>query len=152
MKNQLDEQLISLLELVERLSVIVSGIKMHTRSIIDQNVNKSPLITILKKDDSLMKHTKMDQSDERVNSLMKIIETLSSTLSEIRQSTMRRPLNNEFYLTDKELSVRLRVSRRTLQEWRYSGQISYFRIGGKMVFRESDIQAVLDKGFRSSFR
>lgn len=100
MKNQLDEQLISLLELVERLSVIASGIKMHTRSIIDQNVNKSPLITILKKDDSLMKHTKMDQSDERVNSLIKIIETLSSTLFDVRQSIMRRPLNNEFYLTD----------------------------------------------------
>ena len=152
MKNQLDEQLISLLELVERLSVIASGIKMHTRSIIDQNVNKSPLITILKKDDSLMKHTKMDQSDERVNSLIKIIETLSSTLFDVRQSIMRRPLNNEFYLTDKELSVRLKVSRRTLQEWRYSGQITYFRIGGKMVFRESDIQTILKKGFCNAFR
>ena len=152
MKNQLDEQLISLLELVERLSGIASEIKMHTRSIIDQSVNKSPSITILKKDDSLVKQTKKDQSDERVNSFIKTIETLSSILSEIRKSTMRRPLNNEFYLTDKELSVRLRVSRRTLQEWRYSGQISYFRIGGKMVFRESDVQAILEKGFRNSFK
>lgn len=58
---------------------------------------------------------------------------------------MRRPINNEFHLTDKELSVRLKVSRRTLQEWRYSGQITYFRIGGKMAFRESDIQAILEK-------
>ncbi|MDR1458810.1 MAG: helix-turn-helix domain-containing protein [Bacteroidales bacterium] len=65
---------------------------------------------------------------------------------------MRRPLNNKFYLTDKELSARLKISRRTIQEWRYRGQISYFRIGGKMVFRESDIQAILEKGFRNSFR
>ena len=65
---------------------------------------------------------------------------------------MRRPLNNEFYLIDKELSVRLKVSRRTLQEWRYSGQISYFRIDGKMVFRESDIQATYEKGFYNPFK
>lgn len=96
---------------------------------------------------SFMKHTRMDQSDERVNSLMKTIETLSSTLSEIRKSTMRRPLNNEFYLTDKELSVGLKVSRRTLQEWRYSGQISYFRIGGKMVFERTIFRLFLTKVF-----
>lgn len=65
---------------------------------------------------------------------------------------MRRPLNNEFYLIDKELSVRLKVSRRTLQEWRYSGQISYFQIGGKMVFRESDIQATYEKGVYNPFK
>ncbi|MFV0403611.1 MAG: hypothetical protein ACK5KV_06645 [Bacteroides graminisolvens] len=117
MKNRLEEQLISLLELVERLSGIASEIRTHTKFIIDQNVNRSDSMTTLPKDDSLMKYAKTNQSDERIISLMKIIETLSSTLSEIRQSTMRRPLNNEFYLTDKELSVRLRVSRRTSQEW-----------------------------------
>ena len=46
MKSQLDEQLISLLKLVERLSAIVSEIKTHTRFIIDRSVNKT---TILKK-------------------------------------------------------------------------------------------------------
>jgi len=46
----------------------------------------------------------------------------------------------------------LNVSRQTLQEWRYSGQISYYRIGGKMVFRERNIQAILERGFRSSLR
>lgn len=123
MKNQLEEQLTSLLELVERLSGIASEIRTHTKSIIDQSVNKSGSMTASPKDDSFMKHAETNQSDERIISLIKIIETLSNTLSEIRHSKMRRPLNNEFYLTDKELSVRLRISRRTLQEWRYSGQI-----------------------------
>lgn len=120
MKNQLEEQLIYLLELVERLSGIATEIRTHTKSIIDQSVNKSGSMKAPPKDDSLMKHAKTNQTDEQTISLIKIIETLSNTLSEIRQSTMRRPLNNEFYLTDKELSVRLRVSLRTLQEWRYS--------------------------------
>lgn len=114
MKNQLDEQLILLLELVESLSVIVSEIKIHTKAIIDQSVNK---LTILKKDDSPMKHSKIGQSDERVIPLLEIMETLSGLLSEISKNTTRRLLNNEFYLTDKEISARLKVSRRTLQEW-----------------------------------
>lgn len=99
-----------------------------------------------------MKYTKIDQSDERGISLLKIIETLSGLLSAISKNTMRRPLNNEFYLTDKEISVRLKVSRRTLQEWRYGGRISYFQVGGKILFRESDIQALLDKNSRKAFR
>jgi len=99
-----------------------------------------------------MKHTKIGQSDERVISILEIIETLSSLLSEIRKNTIRRPLNNEFYLTDKEISARLKVSRRTLQEWRYSGRISYSQVGGKILFRESDIQALLEKNLRSAFR
>jgi excisionase family DNA binding protein len=58
----------------------------------------------------------------------------------------------ERYLTDIEVSERLRVSRRTLQEWRYGGQIAYLQVGGKILFRESDIQAKLDKSLRPAFR
>lgn len=58
----------------------------------------------------------------------------------------------ERYLTDIEVSERLKVSRRTLQEWRYSGQIAYLVVGGKIIFRESDIQAKLNNGLRAAFR
>lgn len=55
MKNRLEKKLISLQDLVERLSGIVSEIRTHTKSIIDQSVNKSDSMTTLPKDDSLMK-------------------------------------------------------------------------------------------------
>ena len=55
MKNRLEEQIISLQELVERLSGIAFEIRTHTKSIIDQSVNKSDSMTTLPKDDSLMK-------------------------------------------------------------------------------------------------
>jgi excisionase family DNA binding protein len=99
-----------------------------------------------------MKHSLIDQSDERIISLLEIIERLSCILSEISKNTMRRPLNNEFYLTDKEVYEKLKVSRSTLQEWRYSGRLSYIQIGGKIIFRESDIQALLEKNLRKAFR
>lgn len=65
---------------------------------------------------------------------------------------MRRPLNDEFYLTDKEIYEKLKISPRTIQEWRYSGRIQYIQIGGKIIFRESDIQALLEKNLRKAFR
>jgi excisionase family DNA binding protein len=99
-----------------------------------------------------MKHSLIDQSDERIGSLLDTIEKLSRILSEIGKHTMRGPLNNEFYLTEKEILGKLKVSRSTLQEWRYSGRISYIQIGGKIIFRESDIQALLEKNLRKAFR
>ena len=54
----------------------------------------------------------------------------------------------ERYLTDSEVSERLKVSRRTLQEWRYSGKIAYLQVGGKMLFRESDIGKVLEDNYQ----
>jgi excisionase family DNA binding protein len=99
-----------------------------------------------------MKHSLIDQSDERIISLLETIEKLSRILSEIGKNTMRRPLNNEFYLTDKEVYAKLKISRSTLQEWRYSGRIRYIQIGGKIIFRESDIQTLLEKNLRNAFR
>lgn len=99
-----------------------------------------------------MKHSLIDQSDEWIISMLEIIEKLSRIISEINTRTMRRPLNNEFYLTDKEICEKLKVSRRTLQEWRYSGKIRYIQIGGKIIFRESDIQAMFEKYLHKAFR
>lgn len=64
--------------------------------------------------------------------------------------TCKPALKGERYLTDIEVSKQLKVSRRTLQEWRYSGQIAYLQVGGKILFRESDIQAILEKNLRKT--
>ncbi len=58
-------------------------------------------------------------------------------------------LGGERFLTDREASERLKISRRTLQEWRYGGTMPYLQLGGKILFRESDIQSILDRGLRN---
>ena len=56
-----------------------------------------------------------------------------------------RPLlDGERYLTDKEVSILLRLSRRTLQDYRNEGIISYYQLGGK-IYTE---KATLKKCFR----
>jgi excisionase family DNA binding protein len=61
-------------------------------------------------------------------------------------------LGGERYLTDKELSARLRISRRTLQDYRNEGRISYYQFGGKTLYKESDLQQLLEDGYRKAFR
>jgi predicted site-specific integrase-resolvase len=55
----------------------------------------------------------------------------------------RPVLDGERYLIDRELSKILNISRRTLQDYRTGGRIPYYLIGGKILYRESDIEKML---------
>ena len=61
-------------------------------------------------------------------------------------------LGGERFLTDREVSARLKVSRRTLQDYRNEGRIAYIQLGGKILYRESDIERMLADGYRSAYR
>ncbi len=60
-------------------------------------------------------------------------------------------LGGEHYLTDRELSERLKISRRTLQDYRNNGILPYRQLGGKILYRESDIERVLQRCYRGKF-
>ena len=60
-------------------------------------------------------------------------------------------LGGEHYLTDRELSQRLKISRRTLQDYRNNGILPYRQLGGKILYRESDIERVLQSCYRGKF-
>ena len=64
-----------------------------------------------------------------------------------------RPLlDGERYLTDKEVSILLRLSRRTLQDYRNEGIISYYQLGGKILYRESDIEEMLQENYKQAYK
>ena len=59
---------------------------------------------------------------------------------------------NEQFLTDKEVSAWLKVSRRTLQDYRNNGMIAYYQLGGKILYKESDIEKLVMSGYRNAYR
>ena len=70
-----------------------------------------------------------------------------------RMTASYRPtLGGERFFTDKEVSARLKVSRRTLQDYRNEGRIPYIQLGGKILYRESDIERMLADGYRPAYR
>ena len=71
-----------------------------------------------------------------------VISSLSGNISN---------LGGEHYLTDRELSQRLKISRRTLQDYRNNGILPYRQLGGKILYRESDIERVLQSCYRGKF-
>ena len=86
--------------------------------------------------------------------VVRLFGSLDSMLSGIvRLVAGHRPtLGGERFLTDKEVSRRLKISRRTLQDWRTNGQIANIALGGKVLYKESEIQKMLGKYHRKAWQ
>ena len=76
----------------------------------------------------------------------RLLESMKEVLALYRNVTgnYRPMLDGERYLTDREVAEILKVSRRTLQEYRNDGVLPYILLCGKVLYRESDLEKVLE--------
>ena len=89
-----------------------------------------------------------DYDDERTAALG-LLENIQTKLERLAEDN--RPLfNGERFLSDKELSDLLRISRRCLQDYRDQGRISYIRLGGKILYKVSDIEKLLEDNYHEA--
>ena len=58
------------------------------------------------------------------------------------------PFAGERYLTDKEVIALLKVSRRTLQEYRNNRVLPFILLGGKVLYPESGLRELLEANYR----
>ena len=98
-----------------------------------------------------MKNSLIDRQDPRVADLFRRVEKIIKTLAAIEVPD-RRSFHGQRYITDKELSERLKVSRRTLQEYRTAGIIPYYLICGKVLYNEGELQQFMEDCRRKSMR
>jgi len=91
------------------------------------------------------------ENDMRVRSFFSSLESLSNRVEKIRDNN-KPSLDGERYYTDKELAVKLKVSRRSLQDYRNNGILPYTRIGGRILYRASDIERTLMDEYREAYR
>ena len=59
------------------------------------------------------------------------------------------PPKEDVYLCDSEVACMLKVSRRTLGEYRSNGTLPYYVLGGKVLYKRSEIEQVLEREYRS---
>ena len=90
--------------------------------------------------------------NELINKDNEWIIHFMGSLDRLLDNYERLTLGGERFFTDKEVSARLKVSRRTLQDYRNEGRIAYIQLGGKILYRESDIEKMLTDGYRSAYR
>ena len=89
--------------------------------------------------------------DNAVATMLESMRKVSKWLTAFLES-YRPPLDGERYLTDREVAELLRVSRRTLQEYRNDRLLPYILLGGKVLYPESGLREVLEANYRKPLR
>ena len=90
-------------------------------------------------------------NDEWAIGFMEQLDTMLDGIESMNEKS-KASFGNERFLTDKEVSAWLKVSRRTLQDYRNNGMVSYYQLGGKILYKESDIERMLLANYREAFR
>lgn len=82
-----------------------------------------------------------------------LLQALNNALPYIEHvlKTHKPLFDGERYLTSEELCSILKISRRTLQDYRNNGVLPFIQLPGKILFRESDIRKVLEERFRPAY-
>ena len=88
----------------------------------------------------------LSHDSESIASAMQSLKKANNWLSLFLES-YSPPLDGERYLTDKELSEHLKLSRRTLQEYRTQRLLPYIILCGKTLYPESEIQSLLTTNY-----
>lgn len=60
-------------------------------------------------------------------------------------------LMNRRFVTDARLSDKLNISRRTLQDYRDKGRLPFYRLDGKILYDEDDVDKFLSDTYRPRF-
>ena len=93
-----------------------------------------------------MEHEIVNRETPEMKQLISGIKEVSRRIREIAQT--HRPLfGGEIYLTGREVCERLFISPRTLQDYRDKSIIPYTQIAGKILYRLSDINRLLQENY-----
>lgn len=88
-------------------------------------------------------------NDEWTVGFMEQLDSMLDGIESMNEKS-KASFGNERFMTDKEVSAWLKVSRRTLQDYRNNGMVSYYQLGGKILYKESDIEKLVMGGYRNA--
>lgn len=74
-----------------------------------------------------------------------------SEMFETIAGNIRPSLAGRFFIDDKELAHMLSLHRRTLQNFRNDNIIPYYKIGGKTIYDEAEIEDWLNSNFHAKY-
>ena len=86
----------------------------------------------------------LNKDSNEVRRFLETMENISQILD--TNSLIYRPiLDGNRYITEQELSKALKITKRTLIEYRINGKLPYYKIGGKILYKEQDIIDILER-------
>ncbi|CAH0335079.1 hypothetical protein FVB9288_00699 [Flavobacterium sp. CECT 9288] len=88
----------------------------------------------------------MTNEDEEIIDHHEMILLLRNYIEEILKH-YRPVMNGEIYLTGHDVCEMLHISKRTLQQYRDDRILPFIQIGGKIIFKQSDILTALEQNY-----
>ena len=94
----------------------------------------------------MAEHAIITEESSQMQLFVQLMEGVLKKLDRYCASA-RLTLAGEVYLTGEEVCERLRLSARTLQKYRSRGLLAFCKIGGKILYKQTDLQALLDRHY-----
>ncbi|AKU69812.1 helix-turn-helix domain-containing protein [Prevotella fusca] len=83
---------------------------------------------------------------DKMQVVLSAIHSVSRRIKEVAQT--HKPLfGGEHFLTGEEVCERLYISPRTLQDYRDKGIIPYTQFAGKILYKASDLERLLEENY-----
>lgn len=92
----------------------------------------------------------MNQREQKVKSLTLSLQLILEDFDTFN-SSFRESILKERFLSDSELSELLKVDRRTLKRYRQSGKIPYYKLKGKIIYKESEIYKLIEDNYYPAY-
>lgn len=83
-----------------------------------------------------------DEVTEQQQMMMQLRNRIENILKNYRPV-----MNGEIYLSGEDICKLLHISKRTLQQYRDDNILPYIQIGGKIIYKETDLTKVLEQNY-----
>ncbi len=91
----------------------------------------------------------LTNDNEEVIEQQQMIMQLRNRIESILKN-YRPVMNGEIYLAGEDVCKLLHISKRTLQQYRDDKILPYIQIGGKIIYKETDILTILEHNYISN--
>lgn len=83
---------------------------------------------------------------EQYDEILKRLNELKDEIVQLQKGTFRHVIDNQDFIQ------LLKISKRTAQTWRDEGIITFSQVGGKIYYKFSDIEKLIDRNSHEAFK
>ena len=88
----------------------------------------------------------INANSDEIKDILSAIEEATTNL-ELGMEALSSSVNQDRYLNNNQVCEMLHISQRTLQDYRDKGRISFYKLEGKILYKYSDIENLLNSNY-----
>ena len=88
----------------------------------------------------------INTNSDEIKDILSAIEEATTNL-ELGMEALSSSANQDRYLNNNQVCEMLHISQRTLQDYRDKGRISFYKLEGKILYKYSDIENLLNSNY-----